>query len=146
MFEIPHGALGMEMSGDYHERTRLFSAKSFLGNLFAMGTPWLIFLAGLNFFRGPAGDLTDGMRYVSMFIAALLIPMSLWWFVALREPGFAAARKEPKSAFWQDMRTTVSNTTFLNWWRLFSRLQWALISSRSSTTTSRFFISTAATL
>ena len=113
MFEIPHGALGMEMSGDYHERTRLFSAKSFLGNLFAMGTPWLIFLAGLNFFRGPAGDLTDGMRYVSMFIAALLIPMSVWWFVALREPGFAVARKEPKSAFWQDMRTTVSNSTFL---------------------------------
>jgi glycoside/pentoside/hexuronide:cation symporter, GPH family len=113
MFEIPHGALGLEMSGDYHERTRLFSAKSFLGNLFAMGTPWLIFLAGLNFFRGPSGDLTDGMRYVSMFIAALLIPMSVWWFVALREPRFAAARKEPKSAFWQDMRTTVSNTTFL---------------------------------
>ena len=113
MFEIPHGALGLEMSGDYHERTRLFSAKSFLGNLFAMGTPWLIFLAGLNFFRGPSGDLTDGMRYVSMFIAALLIPMSVWWFVALREPRFAAARREPKSAFWQDMRTTVSNTTFL---------------------------------
>lgn len=29
MFEIPHGALGMEMSKDPHERTRLFSAKSF---------------------------------------------------------------------------------------------------------------------
>jgi GPH family glycoside/pentoside/hexuronide:cation symporter len=113
MFTIPHGALGMEMSGDYHERTRLFSASSFLGNLFAMGTPWLIFLAGLDFFRGPSGDLTDGMRYVSMFIAALLIPMSVWWFVALREPRFALARKEPKSAFKQDMRATISNTTFL---------------------------------
>ena len=53
IFEIPHGALGMEMSGDYHERTRLFSAKSFLGNLFAMGTPWLIFLAGLEFLPRP---------------------------------------------------------------------------------------------
>ncbi|MFZ4563136.1 MAG: MFS transporter, partial [Bacteroidales bacterium] len=41
LFEIPHGALGMEMTTDYHERTRLFSAKSFVGNLFAMGTPWL---------------------------------------------------------------------------------------------------------
>ncbi|MFU8843436.1 MAG: MFS transporter, partial [Bacteroidales bacterium] len=28
IFEIPHGALGMEMTTDYHERTRLFSAKS----------------------------------------------------------------------------------------------------------------------
>ena len=85
------------MSGDYHERTRLFSAKSFLGNLFAMGTPWLIFLAGLNFFRGPGGDLTDGMRYVSMFIAAALIPMAVWWFIALKEPGFAVAKEQHKS-------------------------------------------------
>ena len=113
IFEIPHGALGMEMSGDYHERTRLFSAKSFLGNLFAMGTPALIFLAGLQFFRGPGGDLTDGMRYVSIFIAAGLIPLSCWWFLALREPGFAVARQQHKSTFWEDMHTTVSSATFL---------------------------------
>src|SRR4051812_1179903 len=114
IFEIPHGALGMEMSGDYHERTRLFSAKSFLGNLFAMGTPWLIFLAGLDFFRGPGGDLTEGMRYVSMFIAAALIPMSVWWFIALKEPGFAVAKEQRKSSFWKDMRETISNRTFMS--------------------------------
>jgi GPH family glycoside/pentoside/hexuronide:cation symporter len=113
IFEIPHGALGMEMSGDYHERTRLFSANSFLGNVFAMGTPWLIALAGLEWIRGPGGDLIDGMRYVAMSVAALLIPMSVWWFVALREPGFAVAKEQPKSDFWHDMRTTVSNRTFL---------------------------------
>jgi glycoside/pentoside/hexuronide:cation symporter, GPH family len=114
VFEIPHGALGMEMSGDYHERTRLFSAKSFLGNLFAMGTPWLIFLAGLDFFRGPGGDLTEGMRYVSMFIAAMLIPMAVWWFFALKEPGFAVAKQQHKSTFWSDMRATASNRTFMS--------------------------------
>jgi glycoside/pentoside/hexuronide:cation symporter, GPH family len=115
VFEIPHGALGMELSSDYHERTRLFSAKSFLGNLFAMGTPWLIFFSGLEFFRGPAGDLTDGMRYVSMFIAAALIPMTFWWFVVLKEPIFVATAKEqPKSNFWTDMSTTVRNKSFMS--------------------------------
>jgi glycoside/pentoside/hexuronide:cation symporter, GPH family len=114
VFEIPHGALGMEMSADYHERTRLFSAKSFLGNLFAMGTPWLIFLAGLEVFRGPGGDLTDGMRFVSMIIAAALIPLAYWWFLSLREPGFAVAREQKKTAFWKDMRNTISNRTFLS--------------------------------
>ncbi len=113
VFEIPHGALGMEMSGDYHERTKLFSAKSFLGNLFAMGTPWLIFLAGLEFFSGPGGDLTDGMRYVSIFIAVLLIPMTIWWFFALSEPGFAVAKEQKKTTLWTDLRTALSNTTFL---------------------------------
>ena len=113
IFEIPHGALGLEMSADYHERTRLFSAKSFLGNLFAMGTPWLIFLSGLEFFRGPGGNLTDGMRYVSMFIAAALVPMAYWWFLALREPGFAVAKEQQKSAFWTNMRAALSNKVFL---------------------------------
>lgn len=113
VFAIPHGALGMEMSNDYHERTRLFSAQSFFGNLFAMGTPWLIAVANLEFFRGAGGDLIDGMRYVSLFIAAVLIPLVLWWFVVLREPGFAAAQKQAKGSFWQNMSTAFSNKTFL---------------------------------
>jgi GPH family glycoside/pentoside/hexuronide:cation symporter len=113
VFEIPHGALGMEMSDDYHERTRLFSAKSFLGNLCAMGTPWLILLADLQFFRGDSGNLVDGMRYVSMLIAAVLIPMTVWWFLSLKEPKFAVASEQRKSDFWGDMQTTVTNKTFM---------------------------------
>ena len=72
LFEIPHGALGMEMTTEYHERTRLFSAKSFVGNLFAMGTPWLFALASMEIFKGPGGNEADGMRYVSLMIAAFL--------------------------------------------------------------------------
>lgn len=113
VFEIPHGALGLEMSNDPNERTRLFSAKSFLGNLFAMGTPWLILLAGMKLFSGTGGDLVDGMRYVSILIAAILVPMVFWWFLALQEPGFAVAKEQKKTAFWHDMRTTVSNRSFL---------------------------------
>ena len=113
VFEIPHGALGLEMSADRHERTRLFSAKSFLGNLFAMATPWLIFLASLEMFSGPGGNLIDGMRYVSLIIAAVLAPMAVWWFLALREPGPAVARERRKSDFLEDMRATITNRTFL---------------------------------
>jgi GPH family glycoside/pentoside/hexuronide:cation symporter len=113
IFEIPHGALGMEMSPDYHERTRLFSAKSFLGNLFAMSTPWLFALANMEVFKGAGGNEADGMRYVSMMIAAVLIPLSFWWFFTVREPGFTVAAKQEKSPFWKDMKHTASNKTFL---------------------------------
>jgi GPH family glycoside/pentoside/hexuronide:cation symporter len=113
VFEIPHGALGMEMSRDYHERTRLFSAKSFMGNLFAMGTPWLYALASLEFFRGVSGNLADGMRYVSILIAVMLIPLSFQWFLTLKEPRFTIAKEQQKSNFWHDMSTTISNSTFL---------------------------------
>ena len=113
VFEIPHGALGMEMSPDYHERTRLFSAKSFLGNLFAMGTPWLFALANLEIFKGVGGNESDGMRWVSMLVAALLIPMSFWWFFSCREPGFQTAKTQKRTLFWSDMREAGRNKTFL---------------------------------
>jgi GPH family glycoside/pentoside/hexuronide:cation symporter len=113
VFEIPHGALGMEMSPDYHERTRLFSAKSFLGNLFAMGTPWLFALANLECFKGVGGNESDGMRWVSMLVAAFLIPMSFWWFLACREPGFEAVKTQKRTRFWSDMRDASRNRTFL---------------------------------
>jgi GPH family glycoside/pentoside/hexuronide:cation symporter len=37
----------------------------------------------------------------------------VWWFLSLREPGFAVAREQKKTKFWDDMRATVSNKTFL---------------------------------
>jgi GPH family glycoside/pentoside/hexuronide:cation symporter len=113
LFEIPHGALGMEMTTDYHERTRLFSAKSFVGNLFAMSTPWLFALANLQIFKGTGGNEADGMRYVSLMIAALLIPLSFWWFFRLKEPGFKKVKTQKKTRFWADMRLVISNRNFL---------------------------------
>lgn len=113
IFEIPHGALGMEMTQDVHERTRLFSAKSFVGNLFAMSTPWLFALANMEYFKGPGGNEADGMRYVSLIVAALLVPLSIWWFSSLREPGFARASTQKKTRFWNDMRHAASNRNFI---------------------------------
>ena len=113
IFEIPHGALGMEMTTDYHERTRLFSAKSFVGNLFAMSTPWLFWMANREIFRGTGGNEADGMRYVSLMIAAILIPLSFWWTYKLREPGFVRVAKQPKTPFWKDMKHAATNRNFI---------------------------------
>ena len=112
IFEIPHGALGMEMTTDYHERTRLFSAKSFVGNLFAMSTPWLFAIANMEIFKG-TGNEADGMRYVSLMIAALIIPLSFWWFYKLREPGFVKVARQEKTPFWKDMKHAAGNRNFI---------------------------------
>jgi GPH family glycoside/pentoside/hexuronide:cation symporter len=113
VFEIPHSALGAELTTDSHQRTRLFGAKSFVGNLFAMSTPWLFVLANLERFKGPHGTEADGMRYVSLMVAAILVPLSFWWFFTLREPGFAKAAQRAPTPFWQDMKRTVRNVNFI---------------------------------
>ncbi|KYG66497.1 hypothetical protein AZI86_05470 [Bdellovibrio bacteriovorus] len=116
VFEIPHGALGMEITPNSHERTRLFSAKSFFGNLFAMATPWLFALAGMEIFKGPGGSEADGMRYVSILIAIFLIPASIWWFLDLKEPEnveIKTVSNEKRSSFWADMKYIVQNKNFI---------------------------------
>jgi GPH family glycoside/pentoside/hexuronide:cation symporter len=113
LFEIPHSALGAELTADSHQRTRLFSAKSFVGNLFAMSTPWLFVLANMEVFKGPGGNEADGMRYVSLLVAAIVVPLSFWWFFTLREPGFKKAARQEKSPFWQDMKRTIRNRNFI---------------------------------
>lgn len=115
-FEIPHGALGIEMAPNSHERTRLFSAKSFFGNLFAMATPWIFVLAGLEIFKGSEGTEADGMRSVSILIALILIPSSIWWFYSLREPALIempSGSSEEKSRFWKDIKYVISNKNFI---------------------------------
>ena len=84
VFEIPHGALGMEMTDDYHERTRLFSAKSFVGNLGAMITPWFYAMANLPFFMG-GGDEVDGMRNVAFVAAGIVVVFAIACALLCRE-------------------------------------------------------------
>jgi Na+/melibiose symporter-like transporter len=78
-----------------------------------MSTPWLFAIASMEIFKGPGGNEADGMRYVSIMIAAILIPLSFWWFFKLKEPGFQKAAKQEKTHFWKDMRMVVSNRNFV---------------------------------
>ena len=88
--------------------------QEFLGNLFAMGTPWLIFLAGLEFFAARAATWSTACATSRCSSRRCLIPMSYWWFLSLEEPGFAVAASRRSPNFWHDMRTTISNKTFLS--------------------------------
>jgi len=97
VFEIPHGALGMEMTTDYHARTRLFSAKSFVGNLFAMSTPWLFVLANMEVFKGP-GVMQPMACDMSSSHCSNIDPSFLsGGFLKLHEPGFVKLQNSKKT-------------------------------------------------
>lgn len=116
MFEIPHGALGMEMTADPDGSTKLFSAKSFFGNIFATATPWLFVLANMELFRGTAGNEAHGMRYVSILVAAILIPAAIAWFVFVREPVQARvteAEQDAQPKLLPSLKVTFRNRSFL---------------------------------
>lgn len=113
VFEIPHGALGMEMTSDYHERTRLFSAKSFVGNVGALITPWFYALANTPLFMGEGGDEADGMRRVAYIAAVIVVLFAGGCFALCKERVFDRVRHQKKQTLRESLGQTVRNRTFL---------------------------------
>jgi GPH family glycoside/pentoside/hexuronide:cation symporter len=112
VFEIPHGALGMELTDDYHERTRLFSAKSFIGNVGAIVTPWFYAMAHWDLFRGD-GDEVDGMRRVAYLAGGIvLIPAFACAFLC-RERHVRQVAQQRRESLLSSLRQTGTNRNFL---------------------------------
>jgi GPH family glycoside/pentoside/hexuronide:cation symporter len=53
------------------------------------------------------------MRYVSLMIAGILIPLSFWWTYKLKEPGFVRVKKQERTPFWRDMKNAATSRNFI---------------------------------
>ena len=109
LMEVPRGALGYEMTNDYHERTRIFAYCSFFINVGSLTIPWLYFLANLKIF----GDEVNGMRYVGLGLACFLVVSGMICAIVCKEKKLQQARKQEKIKFWDSIVITLRNRTFL---------------------------------
>jgi GPH family glycoside/pentoside/hexuronide:cation symporter len=69
IFSVPYIALGMEMSPDYHERTRVVSYCSFLGPIGAFAAQGLFWFCTLSVFETPV----VGMRWTCLGVGVVII-------------------------------------------------------------------------
>ena len=69
IYAIPHGALGLEMTDDYHEKTSIFAYASFIGNIGALTLPWVYYLANRPIFHG---DTVNGIKWVCLGMSVIL--------------------------------------------------------------------------
>lgn len=109
IFTVPHGALGLEMSGDYRERTRLFAVASFIGSVFALATPWIYTFANWRIFR----DEVEGIRYATLLVAGAIVVTSVLCAAICREREYSHAARQPKAALWPSIRLTMQNRLFV---------------------------------
>lgn len=109
VFSVPLMALGCELSDDYHERTRLFAYGSFIGNIFAILTPWMYKIATLDCFE----DEVEGMKVIGICVAAIILISTLTAGVVCRERKFFQVSHQRKIHFWASMAATVRNRTYL---------------------------------
>jgi GPH family glycoside/pentoside/hexuronide:cation symporter len=108
--QVPHAALGVELTTDYHERTSLFAARDglwILGTLVAAAAPSLV--------RTSMGLPADGsadrevFRTVALAYAPLLVALPWWCAAAVREPVPSSVRPAPP---WGAMRDAWRNRPF----------------------------------
>jgi len=109
VFSVPLVALGCEMSDDYHERTRLFAYGSFIGNVFAILTPWMYTLATLHFFKNEV----EGMKTIGVCVAVIILGSALVAGLVCKEPKFTEVQTQQKISFWPSIKATMTNRTYL---------------------------------
>lgn len=109
IYSVPHGALGFEMTPDYHERTRVFAYASFIGNVGAISSPWLYALARLEVF----GNAIIGIRVVCAVMGLILIMSAVICAITCKERNFYKTQKQEKVGLIQSFKVTLKNKTFV---------------------------------
>ena len=109
IFVVPYGALGLELTRDYHERTRLMGAKSMLHKLSGVVNQWLlkiVQLVGQN-------SLVAGSRFCGVIIGCLVAALgaiTVWRVPERARPVVAAT---PKLSLWRGWRETMKRGDFI---------------------------------
>jgi GPH family glycoside/pentoside/hexuronide:cation symporter len=110
VYAIPHGALGLEMTEDYHEKTSLFAYASFIGNVGALTLPWVYFLANRPVF---GGDTVNGIKWVCLGMSGILTAAALGCAFLCREGKVRQASRQPRVPIVESFKATYRNGTFL---------------------------------
>ena len=110
VYAIPHGALGLEMTEDYHEKTSIFAYASFIGNVGAFTLPWIYFLANRPVF---GGDAVKGIKWVCLAMSVLLTACGLTCALVCRETKLKQVKSQERVPIVKNFMTTYRNRTFV---------------------------------
>lgn len=110
VYAIPHGALGLEMTTDYHEKTSLFAYASFIGNVGALTLPWVYFFANRPVFHG---DTVNGVKWVCLGMSVVLTAAAMICAFVCKEGKFKQASAQPPVPILQGFKATYRNGTFV---------------------------------
>jgi len=106
IFTVPWGALGLELTNDYHDRTNVQVWKTIAQAVGGIGLGWLWWLA----LRIGENEI-EGVRYVGLIFGAIIVLAAIVPAVFCRERAQTTAHA-PLS-FWKAAGATFTNRSFL---------------------------------
>ena len=108
LFVVPYGALGLELTSGYHERTRLMAVKSALHKTSGIVNQWLLRIVELGVFAGAI----VGSRVCGVAIGFIVAGLGLWTVLRVREPHDFAAVPRRRIRLWGTWRETLRQSDF----------------------------------
>lgn len=114
---MPYYSLGMELTPDYNERTRLTAVRAMFEKVAGIFAGWMLALVSLPMFGDPATgepDLANGMRHISWFLGLLVILLGVLPGLFVKERYYEKeASSQPKIGLIRSIRTTLSCKPFM---------------------------------
>jgi len=115
IWAMPYYSLGMEMTPDYDERTRVVAYRAFFSKFVGLVSGWIMALISLPMFAGSNGepDLAAGMRSAGWVIGAIILVVAVLPGLFVRERYYAETRSQPKIPLLKSFKETLHCRPFL---------------------------------
>ena len=108
VFSIPYGALGIELTTNYDERTRVMAWRSYVQTAGTFGSAWFYWFCLLPMF----GSEVIGARWLGVIVGLVILAGAVTTVLACREK-IAPIAKQPKIALGVALKVTLQNRPFL---------------------------------
>ena len=108
VYLIPHAALGFELSGDYHERTRIMAYRSFFGSVGGLFLPYFLLWSKAEVW---GGNTVDGIRWVTGIAGGVMMLAILSTAVFCKER--VSAQNQDKIGLFPALKHTMTNGPFV---------------------------------
>ena len=109
LFAVPWGAMGLSMTADYHERTRLMATNAFMSALAAILLSWLYPLIKLPVFP----DSITGARWVAAGLSVVTVVLGFVAVAFCREKQTVTQSSPVSEPVLPQIKSVVTNRAFL---------------------------------